>query len=127
MVWFHGGAFMAGSANEYDGSALARRGTVVVTVNYRLGAFGFLAHRQLSGRQPRLASGNYGTLDQQAALRWVQRNATAFGPSSCSSYGRQSISAGSPTSSRRTFHAPSGSSSAASAAARRDRTTCSAC
>jgi para-nitrobenzyl esterase len=79
MVWFPGGGFIAGSANQYDGAALARRGTVVVTVNYRLGAFGFLAHRQLSGEQPRLASGNYGILDQQAALRWVQRNAPAFG------------------------------------------------
>lgn len=78
MVWFHGGSFMNGSANLYDGSALARRGVVVVTVNYRLGAFGFLAHPALSGEDP-AKSGNYGLLDQQAALRWVQANAAAFG------------------------------------------------
>lgn len=79
MVWFHGGAFVAGSANQYDGSALASRGVVVVTVNYRLGAFGFLAHPALSGEAPQVKSGNYGTLDQQAALRWVRANAAAFG------------------------------------------------
>jgi para-nitrobenzyl esterase len=74
MVWFHGGSYLTGTANHYDGSALARQGVVVVTVNYRLGAFGYLAHPALSG-----GSGNYGTLDQQAALRWVQANARAFG------------------------------------------------
>jgi para-nitrobenzyl esterase len=79
MVWFHGGGFTGGSANQYDGSALAGRGVVVVTVNYRLGAFGFLAHPALSGEDPRVKSGNYGLLDQQAALRWVQANASAFG------------------------------------------------
>jgi para-nitrobenzyl esterase len=79
MVWFHGGGFTAGSANPYDGSALAGRGVVVVTVNYRLGAFGFLAHPALSGEDRRVGSGNYGTLDQQAALRWVRANAAAFG------------------------------------------------
>jgi len=78
MVWFHGGGFTGGSANMYDGSALAREGVVVVTANYRLGAFGFLAHPALSSVDPRL-SGNYGLLDQQAALRWVRANAAAFG------------------------------------------------
>ena len=78
MVWFHGGGYTSGSANQYDGSALAQRGVVVVTVNYRLGAFGFLAHPALSAEAP-VKSGNYGTLDQQAALRWVQGNAAAFG------------------------------------------------
>jgi para-nitrobenzyl esterase len=79
MVWLHGGGFTAGSANPYDGSALAGQGVVAVTVNYRLGAFGFLAHPALSAEDPRVSSGNYGTLDQQAALRWVRANAAAFG------------------------------------------------
>jgi para-nitrobenzyl esterase len=79
MVWFHGGSYAFGSANDYDGSALARRGVVVVTVNYRLGPFGYLAHPVLSAEDPRAGSGNYGTLDQQAALRWVRANARAFG------------------------------------------------
>jgi para-nitrobenzyl esterase len=79
MVWFHGGSYTSGSANPYDGAALARRGVVVVTVNYRLGALGFLAHPALSAEAPVVGSGNYGTLDQQAALRWVQGNAAAFG------------------------------------------------
>jgi para-nitrobenzyl esterase len=88
MVWFHGGSYTSGSANQYDGSALARRGVVVVTVNYRLGAFGFLAHPALSG--------NYGLLDQQAALRWVRANAAAFGgnPDSVTIFG-ESAGAGS--------------------------------
>jgi para-nitrobenzyl esterase len=79
MVWFHGGGFTAGSNGLYDGSALARRGAVVVAVNYRLGAFGFLAHPELSAEDRRAGSGNYGLLDQQAALRWVRANAAAFG------------------------------------------------
>jgi para-nitrobenzyl esterase len=81
MVWFHGGAFLVGSGSLpiFDGEALARRGIVLLTVNYRLGRLGFLAHPELSAEQPYRSSGNYGHLDQIAALRWVQRNVTAFG------------------------------------------------
>jgi para-nitrobenzyl esterase len=77
MVWIHGGAFTGGEGSIYDGSTLATRGhVIVVTINYRLGAFGFLA---LPGLDREGASGDYGLMDQQAALRWVQRNARAFG------------------------------------------------
>jgi para-nitrobenzyl esterase len=77
MVWFHGGGNTTGSSANYDASKLAVQGdVVVVTVNYRLGAIGWLAHEQLDGDYE---SGNYGLLDQQAALRWVQRNIAAFG------------------------------------------------
>ncbi|MEU4451750.1 carboxylesterase family protein [Nocardioides sp. NPDC023903] len=77
MVWFHGGGNTTGSSSGYDGSKLAVEGdVVVVTVNYRLGAIGWLAHPGLDGAYE---SGNYGLLDQQAALRWVQRNIAAFG------------------------------------------------
>ena len=81
MVWFHGGAFYVGSGSLpiFDGEALARRGVVLVTVNYRLGRLGFLAHPELSAEQPYAASGNYGHLDQIAALRWVAANISAFG------------------------------------------------
>ena len=81
MVWFHGGAFLVGSASLpiFDGGGLARRGAVVVTVNYRLGRLGFLAHPKLSAEQPFRASGNYGMLDQIAALQWVRDNIAAFG------------------------------------------------
>lgn len=81
MVWIHGGGFTtgAGSQSYYNGKALARRGVVVVTANYRLGPFGFLALAELSKESPRNVSGNYGLLDQIAALRWVQRNIGAFG------------------------------------------------
>ena len=81
MVWIHGGAFITGSGSEeiYDGRALARQGVVVVTFNYRLGALGFLAHPLLSAESPDNISGNYGLLDQVAALRWVQRNVDRFG------------------------------------------------
>lgn len=81
MVWFHGGAFLVGSGALpiFHGDALARRGVVVVTVNYRLGRLGFLAHPGLSREQPYRGSGNYGHLDQIAALRWVQANIAAFG------------------------------------------------
>lgn len=77
MVWFHGGGNTTGSSSNYDASKLAVEGdVVVVTANYRLGAIGWLAHQALDGTYE---SGNYGLLDQQAALRWVQRNAGAFG------------------------------------------------
>ena len=81
MVWFHGGAFLVGSGSLpiFDGTALARRGAVVVTVNYRLGRLGFLAHPDLSAEQPYRASGNYGMLDQIAALHWVRDNIAGFG------------------------------------------------
>jgi para-nitrobenzyl esterase len=81
LVYFHGGGFGAGSGDEprYDGENFARKGVVVVTVNYRLGVFGFLAHPELTAESPHQASGNYGMLDQAAALRWVERNIAAFG------------------------------------------------
>lgn len=81
MVFFHGGAFLsgAGSLSLYAGEALAREGVVLVTVNYRLGALGFMAHPALSAESPLGVSGNYGLLDQQAALSWVRRNIAAFG------------------------------------------------
>ncbi|GHF67244.1 carboxylic ester hydrolase [Streptomyces mashuensis] len=80
LVWFHGGSFVSGSAAHYDPSRLARAGDmVVVTANYRLGAFGYLAHPGLGAEAPDTGSGNYGLMDQQAALRWVGDNAAAFG------------------------------------------------
>lgn len=81
MVWIHGGSFTAGSSREamYDGAALARRGIVVVSINYRLGVLGYLAHPDLSAESPEGVSGNYGLLDQIAALHWVKRNISAFG------------------------------------------------
>jgi para-nitrobenzyl esterase len=78
MVWIHGGALVSGESDIYDPSHLARDGAVVVTINYRLGALGFLAHPALADA-PNGASGNYGLMDQQAALRWVQHNAWRFG------------------------------------------------
>jgi para-nitrobenzyl esterase len=81
LVYIYGGGFMAGDASEkrYDGASLARRGIVVVTVNYRLGVFGFFSHPELTASSPHHASGNYGLLDQVAALKWVKRNISAFG------------------------------------------------
>jgi len=81
MVWIHGGAwtFGSGSLPRYNGSNLAQKGVVVVTLNYRLGPFGFLAHPLLNRESPMETSGNYGFLDQIAALQWVQRNIAAFG------------------------------------------------
>lgn len=81
LVYFHGGGFSEGSGSVavYDGEALARKGLVVVTVNYRLGVFGFLAHPDLTAESGHGASGNYGLLDQVAALRWVQQHIAAFG------------------------------------------------
>ncbi|HYB30043.1 MAG TPA: carboxylesterase family protein [Solirubrobacteraceae bacterium] len=78
LVWIHGGGFTEDGARNYDGSKLAADGTVVVTINYRLGALGFLAHPALATR-PGGPAGNYGLMDQQAALRWVQRNIAHFG------------------------------------------------
>jgi para-nitrobenzyl esterase len=81
MVWIHGGGFIEGSPNlpEYDGANLARHGAIVVTVAYRLGPLGFLALPALSKESPRHVSGNYGLLDQIAALGWIRRNIAAFG------------------------------------------------
>ena len=78
LVWIHGGGLTVDGARNYDGSKLAADGTVVVTINYRLGALGFLAHPALASR-PGGPAGNYGLMDQQAALRWVQRNIGQFG------------------------------------------------
>jgi para-nitrobenzyl esterase len=81
MVWIHGGGFVAGSGAEprYDGARLAARRIVVVTVNHRLNALGFLAHPELTAESNHHASGNYGLHDLVAALQWVQRNIAAFG------------------------------------------------
>jgi para-nitrobenzyl esterase len=78
LVWIHGGGLVQDGGRNYDGTKLAVAGTVVVTINYRLGALGFLAHPALASR-PGGAAGNYGLMDQQAALRWVQRNIAQFG------------------------------------------------
>ena len=81
MVWIHGGGFYAGFGGEerHNGARLAQKGAVVVTLNYRLGAFGFFTHPALAAESPQHVSGNYGLLDQIAALRWVQRNIARFG------------------------------------------------
>jgi para-nitrobenzyl esterase len=81
LVYVHGGAYSSGSGEVllYDGEGLARKGIIVVTFNYRLGVFGFLAHSELTEESPHHASGNYGLMDQIAALRWVQKNIAAFG------------------------------------------------
>ncbi len=81
FLWIHGGALWTGSSREslYDGTRLAERGVVVVSINYRLGALGYLAHPQLSAESPQGVSGNYGLLDQIEALRWVKANIGAFG------------------------------------------------
>jgi para-nitrobenzyl esterase len=81
LVYFYGGGFVAGDGSEprYDGESMAAKGIVAVTVNYRLGVFGFMAHPDLTKESPHSASGNYGLLDQYAALRWVQQNIAAFG------------------------------------------------
>jgi para-nitrobenzyl esterase len=81
MVWIYGGGFQAGAASEprQDGENLAKKGVVVVSFNYRLGVFGFLSHPELTKESGVNASGNYGLMDQVAALRWVQKNIAAFG------------------------------------------------
>ena len=91
MVWIHGGGFVNGSGTAalYDGSALAMQGVVVVTINYRLGRFGFFAHPALSAEQKGAPLANYGLMDQIEALRWVKRNIAAFGggPSNVTVFG----------------------------------------
>jgi hypothetical protein len=81
MVWIHGGGFIAGATAEqlYHGEHIAKKGVIVVTIGYRLGILGFLAHPDLNAENDRHVSGNYGLLDMIAALRWVQRNISAFG------------------------------------------------
>ncbi|MCA6074049.1 carboxylesterase/lipase family protein [Fulvivirga sedimenti] len=81
LVYFFGGGNVAGDASEYryDGESMAKKGIVVVTTNYRLNIFGFFAHPELSAEAPYGSSGNYGLLDQHAALKWVQQNIAAFG------------------------------------------------
>jgi para-nitrobenzyl esterase len=78
MVWLHGGGLTVGESDDYDPDRLVSKGVIVVTVNYRLGYLGFLAHPALSAESGN-GSGNYGLMDQQAALRWVQRNIERFG------------------------------------------------
>ena len=81
MLWIHGGGNFAGASSEpiFDGESLARRGIVLVSANYRLGVFGFFAHPELTAESKRHASGNYGLMDQVAALRWVRDNIANFG------------------------------------------------
>jgi carboxylesterase type B len=81
MVWVYGGGFVNGSASKplYDGEALARKGVVLVSLNYRTGVFGFLAHRALAAESPQHSAGNYGILDVIEALRWIKGNIAAFG------------------------------------------------
>jgi para-nitrobenzyl esterase len=81
LVYFYGGGLVAGDGSEgrYDGESMAQKGMVAVTVNYRLSVFGFMAHPELTKESPHKSSSNYGFLDQQAALQWVQKNIAAFG------------------------------------------------
>jgi para-nitrobenzyl esterase len=81
MVWIHGGGFSMGAPLEstYYGEKLTQKGVIYVSVAYRLGQLGFLAHPELSAESPNKVSGNYGILDQIAALKWIQRNISAFG------------------------------------------------
>ena len=102
MVFFPGGAYHGGSARglsaiepSYDGAKLARRGVIVVTANYRLGMFGFLAHPELTAESPRHASGNYALMDNIAALTWVKANIGRFGgdPRNVTAFGQSAGSA----------------------------------
>jgi para-nitrobenzyl esterase len=97
MVWFHGGSHTVGHAASqiFDGAELARRGVVLVSANYRLGALGFMAHPALSAESPQRASGNYGILDKIEALEWVRDNAAAFGgdPGNVTIFGQSAGSA----------------------------------
>jgi para-nitrobenzyl esterase len=80
MVWMHGGAYFLGAGSQFDPTKMVTTGRViVVTINYRLGALGFMAHPALSAESSYGGSGNYGTMDQQLALQWVQHNIAAFG------------------------------------------------
>src|SRR5579864_1178612 len=81
MVWIYGGGYYTGSGSQamYDGAALAQKGAVVVTFNYRLGNFGFFAHPELTKESDRRGGANFGVMDAIAALQWVQRNIARFG------------------------------------------------
>ncbi|MEB0263869.1 MULTISPECIES: carboxylesterase family protein [unclassified Mucilaginibacter] len=81
LVYFYGGGFVAGDGSEarYDGESMAKLGIIALTVNYRLGVFGFMSHPELTKESAHQSSGNYGLLDQNAALRWVKKNIAAFG------------------------------------------------
>ncbi|MBE7178543.1 MAG: carboxylesterase family protein, partial [Mucilaginibacter polytrichastri] len=81
LVYFYGGGLVAGDGSEprYEGESMARRGIVAITINYRLSVFGFFSHPELTKESPNKASGNYGFMDQLAALKWVQKNIAAFG------------------------------------------------
>ncbi len=81
LVYFYGGGFVAGDGSEarYDGESMAQKGIVALTVNYRLGAFGLLSHPELTKESPHQSSGNYGLMDQAAAIQWVKNNIAAFG------------------------------------------------
>ena len=79
MFWIHGGSLITGESTDYDPTALVKRGVVAVTINYRLGLLGFLAHPALSAESPTHDSGDYGLMDQQFALAWVKRNIAHFG------------------------------------------------
>ena len=81
MVWIYGGGYYTGSGSQamYDGEALAKKGAVIVTINYRLGEFGFFSYPGLTTESDRRAAGNFGVMDSIAALQWVQRNIAAFG------------------------------------------------
>ena len=100
-VFIHGGSFIHGDGSQpaYDGESMAKQGVVYISINYRLGVFGFLAHPDLSKESANGASGNYGLLDQVAALKWIKENISAFGgdPNNITiggeSVGAQSISA----------------------------------
>ncbi|MBX9758491.1 MAG: carboxylesterase family protein [Beijerinckiaceae bacterium] len=96
LVWVYGGSFISGSGSEtrLDGARLSEKGAVVVTINYRVGLFGYLAHEQLSAESAHGVSGNYGVLDQMEAFRWIRDNIAAFGgnPDNVTAFG---VSAGS--------------------------------
>src|SRR5690606_4959842 len=81
LVWIYGGGFSFGSTSEpgYDGTNLAKKGVVLVSIAYRVGALGFMAHPELSAESPDKVSGNYGILDMIAGLQWIQKNISAFG------------------------------------------------
>lgn len=81
MLWIHGGGLQVGYGHEIeiDGDAICHRGVILVSINYRVGLFGYFAHPELTAESPHHASGNYGVMDQAAALRWVSENIAAFG------------------------------------------------
>ena len=79
MVWIYGGALVHGRTALYPADALAKQGIIVVSMNYRMGRLGFFAHPALVAEAPDDVRGNYGYMDQRAALQWVQRNIAAFG------------------------------------------------